>query len=694
MSGDPVGLVTRASRLPNPLTKSPTNLETEYGLDMKNCRCFTLLLSALISLAAEADEPQTNELQLMELKSISGEVVSFADAKLHVYCVLGTECPVSRFYAVRLDELAKQYAAQSVRFVGVHCNMHDSEADVQKFVKELGVSFPQVHDVQQILAKQFKATRVPEVFLVDARGKIRYSGRIDDQYAPGVKRSAASTNHLKNAIDCVLSGKELIQSQTEPVGCLITFAKPAATTLTSDITYCKTIAPLFNEHCVECHRAGEIGTFDITDYDEVRGWSEMIVEVVEQKRMPPWHADPQFGSFKNERHMPDGALKILKEWVKAGTPYGNKSDLPSQPKFVDGWRLAKEPELVVAMRDKPYTIPASGSVDYQYFVVDPAITEDRWVSSAQIIPGNPAVVHHAIVFVRPPDGVDFSGIGWLTAYVPGQRATIFPPGFARKIPAGSKFVFQMHYTPNGQEQTDASQIGLTFMEAGDVTHEVFTMVGIDQEFEIPPGEANHVVTSSVDRLPRDGLLLAVSPHMHLRGKAFELVAVAGRNSAAEYRSTVLKVPHYDFNWQHTYELSVPLRFSDLKSLELTTSFDNSNANPFNPAPQEYVVWGDQTWEEMSVAFLEVAKPLKRDAAAIALDGVQTSSKHADEPSTEQLQFAGQFLAKFDSNKDGTVSVAEVPRIVKDYTFSQIDADRNGVITRVELIEAARAKRGR
>ena len=659
---------------------------------MKNCQCLAGVLCLLISLATQAEEPQTSEMQSAQLISIDGEVISFVDAKLRVYCMLGTECPVSRFYAVRLDEMAKQFAKDGVRVVGVHCNLHDSEADVRRFVKELGVSFPQVQDAKQAIARQLKATRVPEVFVIDAAGKIRYSGRIDDQYAPGVKRSAASTNALQNAITSVLSGKALIDSRVEPVGCLITFEKLAATAPT-EITYCKTIAPMFNEHCVECHRAGEIGTFDITDYDEVRGWSEMIVEVVEQKRMPPWHADPQFGSFKNQRNMPESARRVLKEWVKAGTPYGNRADLPPQPRFVDGWRLAKAPDLVVAMRDRPYTIPASGSVDYQYFVVDPKISEDRWVSSAQIVPGNPAVVHHAIVFVRPPDGVDFSGVGWLTAYVPGQRATIFPPGFARKIPAGSKFVFQMHYTPNGQEQTDASQIGLTFMEAGDVTHEVFTMVGIDQEFEIPPGAPHHVVTSSVNRLPRDGMLLAVSPHMHLRGKAFELVTVAGRNSAAEDRSTLLKVPHYDFNWQHTYELSEPLRFTDLKSLELTTTFDNSKANPFNPAPEEYVVWGDQTWEEMSVAFLEVAKPLKRDAAAMSLAEVQTPSKQADEPSNGQIEFATNFLTKFDANKDGTVSVAEVPRIVKDYSFSQIDSDRSGVITRDELITAARAKRG-
>jgi len=655
------------------------------------------VLAAMLPLA-HADDPAAMDLRALELQSIEGQVVTGADARLRVYCVLGTECPVSRFYAARLEQLSQQFAEAGVRFVGIHCNLNDSEADIRKFAQELNVSFPQVRDAMQVIARRLQATRVPEVMLVDASGVIRYRGRVDDQYSPGVKRSAPMVSHLQLAISALLAGKEPLESRTEPVGCLITFEKSELPTApATEFTYCKTIAPLFNEHCVECHRPGEIGPFDISNYEELRGWAEMIVEVVEQKRMPPWHAAPEYGAFKNERHMPDSGLAILKEWVRAGAPYGDKADLPQQPIFVDGWRLAREPELVVSMRDKPYPIPASGTVDYQYFVVDPQITEERWVSSAQIVPGNPSVVHHAIVFVRPPDGVDFQGVGWLTAYVPGQRATTFPPGFARKIPAGSKFVFQMHYTPNGQVQADNSKVGLTFIDASQVTHEVFTMVGIDQEFEIPPGEAKHVVTASVNRLPRDGQLLAIAPHMHLRGKSFELSAIANNPSlasgASADRSVVLQVPHYDFNWQHTYELAEPLSFGEIQSLELTTTFDNSKGNPFNPAPEEYVVWGDQTWEEMAVAFLEVAKPLKV-AESRSPAAAHTGMKPAEAPTEKQIAYAADFLNKFDANGDGTISIAEVPRIVQDYAFRRIDANDNGILTRDELMEAAGNQRGK
>ncbi len=673
---------------------------------MNVCRWIVLALCTLASLrsfptAVCADEISQAGLMSIELESVSGKAVSFEGSRLRVYCVLGTECPVSRFYAARLNELAEQYASRGVRFVGIHSNLHDSVADIDKFAMELKLSFPQVHDGEQLVAKQLQATRVPEVFVVNETGKLQYSGRVDDQYAPGVKRSVANADHLKSALDTVLAGKVPLVTRVEPVGCLITFEKKGVPKPAVEITYCKTIAPLLNEHCVECHRPGEIGPFDISDYDELRGWAEMIVEVVEQKRMPPWHADSQFGSFKNERHMPEGALAALKQWVEAGTPYGDAKDLLPLPKFIAGWNLVREPELIVAMRPEPYAIPATGTVDYQYFVVDPKITEDRWVSAAQIVPGNAAVVHHAIVFVRPPDGIDFQGIGWLTAYVPGQRATIFPPGYARKIPAGSKFVFQMHYTPNGEEQTDVSQIGMTFMDAKDVTHEVYTMIGIDQEFEIPPGAGNHVVHSSVKRLPRDGMLLAVSPHMHLRGKSFEMNAVSKLDSETAQHTTLLKVPQYDFNWQHTYEFSEPIAFSDIKSLELTTTFDNSEGNPFNPAPHEYVVWGEQTWEEMSVAFLEVARPLKRSTEGIAPSTAQVLAPataltvpSATEPTASEMEFANQFLSKFDANHDGKVILDEVPRIVQDYGFRRIDRDSDGVVTRDELYEAARMNGGK
>jgi hypothetical protein len=351
------------------------------------------------------------------------------------------------------------------------------------------------------------------------------------------------------------------------------------------------------------------------------------------------------------------------------------------------------------MRDRPYTIAASGAIDYQYFVVDPKITEDRWVSAAQVIPGNASVVHHAIVFIRPPDGIDSNGVGWLTAFVPGQRATMFPAGYARRVPAGSKLVFQMHYTPNGVEQTDITKIGINFVEPEKVTNEVFTLVGLDQEFEIPPQTSNHQVSTTVSRWPRNSELLAIMPHMHLRGKSFQLSASSKtEHSSDQSNSTILDVPRYDFNWQHTYELETPIPLNSIQKLNVVVSFDNSIHNPFNPNPDEYVLWGDQTCEEMAVAFLEVAKPLNEtpnEPIATSRRDRESSESGLSEPPPEDprsVAFADKLMKKFDRNGDGQLARDEAPQIILDYSFSTFDANRNGLVTKEEILTATRKRR--
>ena len=146
-----------------------------------------------------------------------------------------------------------------------------------------------------------------------------------------------------------------------------------------------------------------------------------------------------------------------------------------------------------------------------------------------------------------------NGVGWLTAYVPGQRLLKFEKGRARRIPAGSKLVFQQHYTPNGSVQDDTTKLGMIFANPDDVKEEMFTLIAINQEFEIKPHESNRVVKANVQAIPKVGKLLSVSPHMHFRGKSF--VAWSGEQTGEQ---TLLKVPNYDFNWQHTYELAKPI----------------------------------------------------------------------------------------------------------------------------------------
>jgi len=651
-----------------------------------------LLVSSLPSKAAET-VASPDEIRLVTLDGLQINLAKHEKSKsVYVLAFLGNECPVARAYAMRLNEMAGQLAGKGVQFIGINSNPHDSEIEVRRFVKELSIVFPFAKDHDQSLAKRFNATRTAEVVVLDTNRNVAYRGRIDDQFSPGIKRASPTRLDLYKALEELVAGEPVSFPSTQPVGCLITFREPLSTN--SGVTFCKDVAPILYSNCLECHRSGEIGPFDISSYEEVVGWANMIVEVVEQGRMPPWHADPEYGLFKNARQMPPEALSKIREWISAGMPYGNSDQLPEKPNYLDGWRLPKEPDLVVLMREKPYAVAANGFVDYQYFVIDPGLDEDKWISSAQVIPGATEVVHHAIVFVRPPDGEDFNGIGWLTAYVPGQRATEFPEGFARRIPAGSKLVFQMHYTPDGKEHFDQTKIGLNFMDEASVTHEVLTLAGIDQEFEIPPNVADFAVVASVPRLPKDGILLAAMPHMHLRGKSFQM-----RLRKAGVESVVLQVPHYDFNWQHTYEWTEPIPLSEIEQISFTATFDNSRDNPFNPNPDDYVMWGDQTWEEMAVAFFEVAVPRSLDQSDTP-HRVADSKRGDDVPdvihgheSLESIAFADAFLARFDSNQDASVVRAEVPRIIRDYSFGSIDSNSDGKVTREELVKSFGSRLG-
>lgn len=654
--------------------------------------CWLIVLFSFISAVASADDTSLSKVAIrtqveqFELPGTSGDKVTLPEqASVTVLCFLGTECPLARQYAPRLQQLADRWSERGVVFLGIDSNLQDSMQEVAEFRKNNNVRFPIGMDYDQKIAAAVGAERTPEVFVLDQRRVIRYRGRIDDQYLPGLTKQKATGSELADAIEAIVAGDVVRVERTQAVGCLI--GRPKATTESATVTYCGQIARVFNTHCVECHRSGEIGPFAMTDYDQLRGWGDMIVEVIDDGRMPPWHAAPNHAALRNARSMPEEDKQLVRDWVAGGMAYGDNSQLPPVPESKSQWHLPRSPDLEVTMSADAYRIPAEGTVDYQYFVVDPGLTEDRWVSASQVIPGNPGVVHHAIVFIRPPDGVEFRGVSWLTAYVPGQRHSALPPGSARRIPAGSKLVFQMHYTPNGQIQYDTTKVGMLFVEPKSVEREVITLMAINQEFEIPPHAKDHPVSARLTRLPRGGELLAISPHMHVRGKSFQLFSHEKGRASPEL---LLDVPKYDFNWQHTYELAKPLPLDSIESFEVLSKFDNSTDNPVNPDPKARVTWGDQTWEEMAVAFFEVTQPLVRDAKT-------ETTKSADELASSKAaaeKFADDFLARLDRNHDGRVRFDEAPLSIQRYSFWRFDTNRDNAIERTELIEVAPAVTGR
>jgi hypothetical protein len=294
--------------------------------------------------------------------------------------------------------------------------------------------------------------------------------------------------------------------------------------------------------------------------------------------------------------------QLIYRWIKNGTPEGDPRDLPPPARFVEGWRIPK-PDVVIPM-PRPFHVPAEGDVLYQYIVVDPGFKEDKWVKAAEVRPGCRAVVHHILVWAQPPGGgTDSYGsfaANWLSGTVPGAPPEIYPEGQAKFIPAGSRFLFQIHYTPNGAPQTDQSCIGLVFADPKTIKQEVSTEMAANPDFVIPPHTSNYRVEAD-HVLKQDSVLLEMMPHTHLRGKTFRFEAwyPDGR------REILLDLPHYDFNWQKSYRLAEPKRLPKGVKIHCTATFDNSKDNPANPNPEAPVRWGEQTWEEMMIGYFNI-----------------------------------------------------------------------------------------
>jgi hypothetical protein len=366
-----------------------------------------------------------------------------------------------------------------------------------------------------------------------------------------------------------------------------------------------------------------------------------IKRVVQQKIMPPWFADPQYGHFANDRSLSSKEISTLVAWVNAGAPEGDPKDAPPPVDFLEGWGIPK-PDVIFQL-PRPFQIPASGVVEYQYVIIPTGFTEDKWVQMAEARPTNRPMVHHIIAYVREPgssyfkdqkpgvffeappskadEKTDTSALpsDFLIGYAPGQPAEVLGPGQAKLIKAGSDLVLEVHYMPMGTATTDQTKVGLVFAKQPP-KERVLTLSAVNGTFKIPPGDPNYRVDASFE-VATDLKLAGLHPHMHTRGKDFEyrIVYPDGRTE------TILRVPKYNWRWQLWYNLAEPLVLPKGTKIECTAHFDNSADNPENPDPTKTVIWGQQSWDEMMVGFFNLVFDAKTPAKALFPD----HKDHAD-----------------------------------------------------------------
>lgn len=416
------------------------------------------------------------------------------------------------------------------------------------------------------------------------------------------------------------------------------------------VTFTRDVAPILYKHCVACHHAGDIAPMSLVTYKDVKPWAASIRESVLTRRMPPWKADPKIGHWSNDPSLSAAEIATLVKWTETGKAEGDAKALPPAPVFEEGWRHGK-PDLVFSI--PPYTLAAAGADENLNFTVPTNFTEDVWITAAESRPGNRKVVHHSHVFViEPPaaagtgqakaaaprnlaaeysrwlrlqegtlsfirmdapvindgcvvdDNGDFPGSSQndlgslLSSYLPGREPDVYPAGTARRIPAGSKLQFQMHYARSGKEEVDESAVGLWI--AKEPPKQVARRIDLHNHmFRIPAGAPNVEVTEC-HTFQKDMLITSLTPHMHYRGKDMRIEATFpdGR------RETLLFVPQYNFNWQITYRAAKPILLPKGTRVSIIAHFDNSPNNKLNPDPAKVVRWGSASENEMMDGWIE------------------------------------------------------------------------------------------
>lgn len=380
---------------------------------------------------------------------------------------------------------------------------------------------------------------------------------------------------------------------------------------TGMVTFAKDVAPILYRNCTTCHRTGEVAPFTLSSYQDAKKRARQIAAVTHSRFMPPWKADSH-GEFQDERRLSDAQIATLKRWAEAGAPLGNPKHLPPAPKFASGWALGK-PDLVLEP-SAAYTVSADGNDVYRCFVVPTDFPEDRYVSAIDVRPGNRAVVHHMIAYLdtsgtaRKRDAADPApgyggGLGFLPAgmlggWAPGAMPHPLPPDTGLVLPKGADVVLEVHYHKDGKPETDLTKVAVYFNK-GPVARPLHLFPLVNTGIRIPPGDKNYEARASIPVL-FNTTLYTIFPHMHMLGRQMTVTATLPDGT----RKTLIDVPDWDFNWQGFYAYKQPVKLPRGSHVDLVAHYDNSADNLRNPNdPPKTVTWGEQTTDEMCLAFL-------------------------------------------------------------------------------------------
>ena len=389
----------------------------------------------------------------------------------------------------------------------------------------------------------------------------------------------------------------------------------------SSPTFAKDIAPMVFSYCSACHRVGESAPFSLLNYADVKKHAGQIATVTKSRYMPPWLPEPGFGDFDGVRRLSERQIALIQQWVEHGAPEGDWAEMPTPPKFSEGWQLGK-PDLILQM-PRGYTLRAGGSDVYRNFIFSVPVNGTRYVKAVEVRPGNPKIVHHANILIdrdrtsRPLDGADgepgFPGMelkitsesfdpdGYFLFWKPGATPFVEADGMAWRVDRGTDLVLNMHLQPSGKSEEVQPALGLYFTDTPPAHHPMLLQLENDKALDIPAGVASFPVKDDFT-LPVDVDVLAVYPHAHYLGKDMQGFATLPNG----VKKWLIWIKHWDLNWQAVYRYSKPLFLPKGTTISMRYNYDNSAGNPANPnRPPKRVTAGNRASDEMAHLWLQV-----------------------------------------------------------------------------------------
>lgn len=618
-------------------------------------------VAALVVGPAHAAQTVDN-FRLADQNLIARELYRFGDAKAVVLVAYASGDAQLRKDAPALAALKRDYAGKGVEMLAVASRLGEKREAVKKDAAAIGFDAPILFDYQQLVGEQLGVTRAAEVFVVDPKSwQVVYRG---------------PTAGARAAVDGLVAGRPAAFTKVAAKGGAIAFPERAKAASFAKISYANEVAPIIQAKCATCHQPGGIGPMPLNTYEQVKGFSPMIREVIRTGRMPPYMADQTVGHFKDDDRLSPDQIKTLVHWIEAGAPRGEGEDPLAKIDFkAPDWPLGK-PDVIVEI--PPFTIPAQGVLDYQRPVVPSVMTEGRWMKATTFRVTDRQAVHHILTGVVDGEfktGDTATETQWgasLGGYGPGRGSNINPDDHGVWVPPSGGVAFQNHYTPYGRETVEKTQMGMYFYPKGQEPKYVLRTMGIfDFSIVIPANTEEHHEQAYL-QFPKDAIIYGLTPHAHHRGSSASVSVIYpdGREQM------LLSLPRYDFNWQYEYFLAEPLKIPAGTKVVTRYTYDNSKRNPANPDPNKVVTWGEQSWEEMLATYLHYRW---------VDETVQDQKPDYD----KQLQ-ATLFMGAMDDNFDGKLQKAELKGQTGDMMakfFGVIDKNADGALDPDELREA-------